>query len=167
MLTDLIRKPRIKIKSGAGFTLIEIIIVIAILVVLSVVILNVFRTFDESKALSQEASNVISVLEKARQLTLFSKDFSQYGVHFDTDEITLFRGITYSSSDPNNSSTKLHSKVSIASVTLSGGGSDVIFKRLSGETDQDGTIVLQNKFDATDTINITIEKTGLINSKSY
>jgi len=149
-------------QSERGFTLMEIVIGVAVVVIISSIALTVLRSFDENQALSKERSNAVSLLEKARQLTLFSKDAFQYGVHFDTEEIVLFKGTSYSASDPENSLTRLHSKVLISGINLTGGGSDVVFKRLSGETSEDGTITLQNKLDSSKTEIITISKTGLV-----
>jgi prepilin-type N-terminal cleavage/methylation domain-containing protein len=145
-----------------GFTLVEILIVIAVLIIISAVILNVFRSYDEKEALSQDTSKVVSVLERARQLTLFSRDSFQYGVHFDTDKIVLYKGAGYIPASLDNIETLLHSKVIISAVVLNGGGSEILFKRLSGETDQNGTITLQNKLDNSKTKIVTIDKTGLV-----
>ncbi|HJN62670.1 MAG TPA: prepilin-type N-terminal cleavage/methylation domain-containing protein [Candidatus Paceibacterota bacterium] len=145
-----------------GFTLIEIIIAFVILAVLATVIFGVFRTFDESQALSRDVSNVVSIVERARQLTLFSKDSSKYGVHFASDEVVLFKGGSYYSSNPDNIVTKLHSKIFIQDINLNGGVSDLVFERLSGETEQNGTITLQSKTDSSKTKTLTIEKTGLV-----
>jgi len=145
-----------------GFTLVEILISIAVLIVISFGIFRVFNSFDENQALQKDAAKVISVLEKARQQTLFSRDSSQYGVHFNINQVVLFKGDFYSSSDEDNVRTTLHSKVNISSKNLSGGGDEVVFERLSGETNQGGTITLQNRLDASKAIVVTIEGTGLI-----
>ena len=145
-----------------GFTLIEIIISIAVIVVLAAVVTNVFLSFDRYQALEKDTAKVASVIERARQLTLFSKHASQYGVHIETSQVTLFKGSTYVVGAPENVLTKLHSKVIISSHSLTGGGDDIVFIRLTGDTDQDGSITFQNKSDASKTETITIEKTGLI-----
>jgi len=145
-----------------GFTLIEVLISIAILALITAVILGIFRLFDENRALSSATAGVISVIEKARQLTLFSKDSSQYGVHFDTNEVVIFKGDTFSAMDVNNITTKLHSKIFIEDISLNGGAPDLIFERLSGETEEYGTITIQSKADSSKTKVLIIEKTGLV-----
>jgi len=147
-----------------GFTLIEVLVAIAILAALVSAIFGAFLSFNRNQALQKDASKVVATLEEARQLTIFSKESSQYGVHFGTDEVVLFKGSTYSSSDPENTSTKLHSLVSVSATSLNGGGDEVIFQRLTGETSQDGTVTLVSSHDSSETKVITIEKTGLIQS---
>jgi prepilin-type N-terminal cleavage/methylation domain-containing protein len=146
-----------------AFTLVEIIVVVSILSIMTGTIFAVFNSFDQEKALSMETSNIISILERARNLTLFSKDAYQYGVHFSSTTITLFKGGSYSASDQNNIITELHSKVFVSSINLNGGGSDVIFKKLSGETNQNGSITLGNSIDNSQISTINISNTGLIN----
>jgi prepilin-type N-terminal cleavage/methylation domain-containing protein len=145
-----------------GFTLIEILIAITVMISLVAIVSNIFLSFDRHQALDRDTAKVISVLEKARQLTLFSKEASQYGVRLETSQIILFKGDMYQAGASNNSLTKLHSKVSISAYNLNGGGDDVVFERLTGETDQDGSITLQSTQDLTKTKTINIEKTGLI-----
>lgn len=144
-----------------GFTLIEILITLSILVILSTIVLSTFRLFDEKEALSKDFFMIISTLEKARNQTLFSKDSSSYGVHFETNQVVLFKGETYSSSDPENVVNKLHSKVIISNISLEGAVSDVVFERLSGKTDQNGSVTITSKIDATNSKTINILKTGL------
>lgn len=148
-------------KMKNGFTLIEILITLSILVILSTIVLSTFRLFDEKEALSKDFFMIISTLEKARNQTLFSKDSSSYGVHFETNQVVLFKGETYSSSDPENVVNKLHSKVIISNISLEGAVSDVVFERLSGKTDQNGSVTITSKIDATNSKTINILKTGL------
>lgn len=145
-----------------GFSLTEVIVTIAITMLLVAVISSVFLSFDRYQALEGDTAKVTSVLERARQLTLFSKEASQYGVHLEASQVILFKGGTYSVGDQENVSTSLHSKVLISSYTLTGGGDDVVFDRLTGETSQDGSITLQSRIDTSKTKIINIEETGLI-----
>jgi prepilin-type N-terminal cleavage/methylation domain-containing protein len=145
-----------------GFTLIEILIAIAILVLLTYVIIGAFFSFNRNQALDKDVSKVTLALEEARQFTLFSKESSQYGIHFDPTEVILFKGSTYSSGDPENVSTKLNSLINISTINLLGGGNEVIFERLTGETNQSGTITLEDNNTPPKIKTITIEGTGLI-----
>jgi len=145
-----------------GLTLVEVIIVISILIVVTSGAMRLFRSFDEAEALNREFANTISLLEKARQETLFSKDSSKYGVRFNTDEMILFKGEFYATSSTDNIIVKLHPKVLISDINLPNGTTSVSFKRLSGETSQSGTITLQSLLDASNIKVITIEKTGIV-----
>lgn len=143
-----------------GITMLELVVVIAIIIVLASLIITSFSAFRNSKILDTGTENVLSILAKARGNTLSSKNDYQYGVHLETSQVVLFRGGVYSSSDSSNEVAPLDSALEISSITLTGGGSDVIFDRLTGKTSMDGTVVVRVKSDNTKTKTITINATG-------
>lgn len=145
----------------SGITMLELVVVIAIIIVLASLIITSFSAFRNSKVLDTGVENILSVLAKARGNTLSSKNAYQYGVHFETSQVVLFRGATYSSSDPSNEVVSLDSAVEISSITLTGGGSDVIFDRLTGKTNMDGTVIIRINSDTSKTKTITINATGI------
>ena len=57
--------------------------------------------------------------------------------------------------------TKLNSLVSLGNITLSGGGTDVIFKRLTGQTDQAGSLKVFLKASPETLYTISISATGV------
>lgn len=144
-----------------GFTLIEILVVITILVTLSAISVTVFSKFSTSRVLVGSVQTVLSILDEARTLTLASKDGYQYGVHFETAKVVLFKGTIYSSSDPDNDVMVLHTAVEISNITLTGSGSDVVFSRLTGTTGQNGTVRLSLVSDSTSSSTINIQTTGI------
>ncbi len=139
----------------------ELVVVIGILALLSLITFQLFRTFTSAESLMKDARQVISELNKAQSLTLSSKDADQYGVHLETSRITLFKGSSYISTSTSNISTTLSPLVRISPISLAGGGSDVIFQRLTGETTQTGTITLSLVSSASTTKSITIYATGV------
>lgn len=147
-----------------GSTLIEILAVVAIISIISSILFFSFSKLNDYQAIDKETLGVISVLNNARSLTLSSKGGTQYGVHIEEDRITLFKGGTYSSSDPENVTHNLNTAVHISSYALSGGGSDIIFERLTGGTDQNGTITLSLRNDISNSKIITIFVTGTVQS---
>lgn len=144
-----------------GFTLIELLVVITILVTLSAVSVTVFSKFSTSRVLTGSIQTVLSILDEARTLTLASKGGYQYGVHFETTKIVLFKGTIYSSSDPDNDVTVLQTTVEISNITLTGSGNDVIFSRLTGKTNQDGTVRFSLVSDSNSSSTINIQTTGI------
>ncbi len=144
-----------------GFTMLELVVVVAIVVLLASVIITSFSKFRNSKVLDTGVENTLSVLVKARGNTLSSKNAYQYGVHFEATQAVLFRGATYSSSDTNNEVALLDNALEISFISLTGGGSDVLFDRLTGKTDMDGTVVIRVKSDTTKTKTVTINATGI------
>ncbi len=142
-----------------GFTLLEILMVIAIMGILITIIISSFSILNKSQALEKSVRQGASIVSQARSLTLSSKEDSNYGVHFESSALTLFKGPTYSALDANNIVTPLNNLVSITNIALTGGGSDVVFKRLNGSINTPGTITytLSSK-----TKSLTISATGLI-----
>lgn len=121
-----------------GFTVIEILFAVFIMALVLAIVLVSLSKLNSSQALDKSATLVASILDEARSLTLSAKSDSQYGVYFEASQIVLFKGDTYLPLDPGNVLTSLNSLVGLRNITLSGGGKSVIFKRLSGNTDQAG-----------------------------
>lgn len=134
---------------------------IAIIVIIAVLVINPFTGFRNSQALSGTAEEILSALQQARVKTLTAEGGSQYGVHFSSSQVVVFAGAAYNASSPSNQNINLSSVVSISSVNLAGGGSDVIFQKLTGITGQTGTVVVQLNSDATKTKTITINGNGI------
>ncbi|MFA6536661.1 MAG: prepilin-type N-terminal cleavage/methylation domain-containing protein [Candidatus Paceibacterota bacterium] len=144
-----------------GFSFIETMVIISIIIILSAFAYGAFVTLNRDQALEKDTNSVILLLNQARAMTLGSKGASQYGVHFEADSVTLFKGSTYSASDASNVVTAIGSPVGISAVSLTGGGSEVLFDWLTGDTLQNGTVTLSLNTDPSDSKTITIHQTGL------
>ncbi len=145
-----------------GFTLLEVAIIVAIVTILVTILLTSFSSLNARQSLDSSAELVRSVLERAQSLTLASEADAQYGVHFDANQVVLFKGATYSVDDPNNATSTLNARVIISNTTLSGGGSDVLFNRLTGNTSQYGTTTLSLINSSTTQRKVIINQTGTI-----
>lgn len=147
-------------RSGSeGFTLIEILIVVAIIAVVTLVALASLSTLQRQVDITSSSQNIISVLHLARSKTLASEGANSYGVHFETSQYVLFTGTSYSSSDTNNKVYSL-SGVQISQINLAGGGSEVVFDRIQGTTSENGNIVLVSTTNASQTAQIDINSSG-------
>ncbi|MDQ3245204.1 MAG: prepilin-type N-terminal cleavage/methylation domain-containing protein [bacterium] len=144
-----------------GMTLVEILLVLSILVVLLIVVLPNFARFRSSQVLSATVSDILSSLDKARSQSLNSLDSSEYGVHFDSNQIVIFKGIVYSALTATNEIIPISSPASLSTITLASGGSDVYFARLSGAPSTTGTVVVTV---SSLTKTITIGATGIFSS---
>jgi len=140
---------------SSGYTLLEIIMVVAIIAVLAAVISLPFGKFRQTQALQNTTNAVVSALNDARTKTLAALDNASYGVHIESNQAVLFKGTTYSSTDPYNQSIGFESPVTLSSLSLNGGGSEIIFARLKGTTDQYGTIVLTLPNNQTKTVTVS------------
>ena len=139
----------------------EVLVVVAIMGILATFVVIAYSKFNSMQALDKNMALVSSVLNQARSLTLASKDNTQYGVHFDADQIVLFAGSSYSESNPDNNAIALSVSVAVSASFL-GGGSDVIFQRLTGETEQSGTVTLSLVSSPASVKSLTVFETGII-----
>ncbi|TSC78485.1 MAG: Uncharacterized protein G01um101429_758 [Parcubacteria group bacterium Gr01-1014_29] len=145
-----------------GFTLIEILIVVAGITILASIVLFPLASFRRTAQLSSAIEEGVSLLVSARLKTLSSEGATQYGVHFETVKMVFFVGTTYITGNPQNSEVLIPNDVEISTISLNGGAVDVVFKRLTGETDQHGTVLFRLKSDPSNTKTLRIEQTGAV-----
>jgi len=141
----------------------EILIVIAIIGILIAISVTVFKRFNSLERISKDAELVVEVIRQARSRTVASEGAQVYGVHFESGSVTLFTGSTYSAGALDNQVYLLTVPNTISTITLSGGGSDVLFARLTGEATKNGTITLTSPQTPRTKV-VTIYKTGLVES---
>ncbi|MBI2100190.1 MAG: prepilin-type N-terminal cleavage/methylation domain-containing protein [Candidatus Vogelbacteria bacterium] len=144
-----------------GFSLIEVLIVGAILVIILKIVFNPFTAFRNQQALKGAVEEVLSTLQQARGQTIASTGDSQYGVHLAGTQVVLFTGSVYNAGSATNYVTTLSSLVNLGNISLAGGGSDIIFQRLTGATSQTGSLVISLKSDASQTKTISINSNGV------
>lgn len=153
-------------KEVFGFTLIEILIVIAIFSIIFTFTVLSLRYFQKKSELNNTTEEIINSLRLAQNKTLASEGASSYGIYFnDTtspNQYILFKGTSFASRDPAFDETfKLSNNLLIYQINL-GGGKDVVFKRIKGETDVSGNIIIGLSGDSSKTKNIYIEKSGMV-----
>lgn len=128
-----------------GITALELIIVIAVIGILVSITLPQFSKIKENQVLKNATGDVVSALHNAQSQTLASVGFSEYGVHFQSDKIIIFKGTAFLDGDANNKIINIVTPASISNVTLagiSGTSGDVYFNRLSGVPNKTGTITI-------------------------
>lgn len=145
-----------------GFTLIELLIVIAIMTILVSILISSFSKLNQNQALDKDTKKTASLIEEARSRTLFSKNDSQYGVHFATTTATLFPGTSYSAGNSSNVVVDFNSNVNLYSIALTGNGNDIIFDRLTGNTSQPGVVTLSLTTSTSTKTYLTVSGTGLV-----
>ncbi len=144
-----------------GLSLIETVIALAVLGLVAAVSIISFSQFRDRQQMARSSEQVTGTLARARSLTVFSQEESQYGVHFTSASVTLFKGVVFSPGDPDNQEINL-TQVEISNINLNGGGADVVFQRLSGQTANFGTVTLSLSRDPGLTRLVEIKSTGLV-----
>ncbi|KKP88348.1 MAG: hypothetical protein UR91_C0020G0004 [Candidatus Nomurabacteria bacterium GW2011_GWC2_35_8] len=125
-----------------GVTVVELLIVIAVLGIIFLIVLPQFSKSRENQVLKNGVADILSSVNKARGNTLASLNSSEYGIHFQIDRVVIFKGTSFSSEDSNNEIINITTPANISDITLLGGGSDIYFHRLTGAPSTTGTITI-------------------------
>ena len=141
--------------------MLEIVIVISILALLSSVVMTSFSKYRNNNLLILNTENLVSLITKARADTFFSKNDDVYGIRIESGRAVLFKGGIFGEPNADNIEITFDSQITASDISLNGGGSDIIFQRLSGKTDHYGTITMS--IVSGDTQNVVhIYETGLV-----
>ena len=126
-----------------GFSIIELLVLIAVTGMIVLIVLPQFAKTRENQVLKDGVQDILSSLDKARTETLSSLNSSEYGVHFQSDKVIIFKGKVFSAGAGGNETINITTPASITNVTfggVSGTSGDVYFNRLSGAPSTTGTI---------------------------
>jgi len=148
-------------KQKKGITTLEIIAALAVIVLIGTFIAVPFVRFKNSQLLVSSAEQVASALREARANTLAAKNNTMHGVHFESGRFVSFQ-TAWSEGGAENTITMFQNPVYLSTISLSGGGSDVVFTRLTGTTNQSGTLVLQLIGNDSSQKTITIDASGAV-----
>lgn len=153
-----------------GFTLIELVIIMGILLLLfGFVMVNLLQ---EENIVSVNASVDILISDISSQQTKAMVGKSDgvssgnsYGIYFESDRYTLFKGNTFSATDSANFTVMLDENIVFNNVTFP--NNIIVFSSLSGEvsgfTDGNNTITVAN-VQGQEIKTITINRYGVIKS---
>ncbi len=151
-----------------GFTLIEVIVVLAIVSTLFAMTIVSLNSFQQNTYQNTSEDVFLSDL-RLQQLKSMTGDNNSsstvepFGVYFSSNSYTLFRGNTYSASDPENFTVELNPNLSFSVIEFN--DSQIVFARNSGEiigfTPDNDTITIHNSITLEDSM-ITLNKLGVI-----
>ena len=150
-------------RKNSAFSLIESVIAMAIGAVLVAGIDVSFSSFRNSKIVDISAGRILSVINEARVKTVSSEDYSRFGVHFETSRVVFFKGDIFTEPNPANTETILSPLVEISNISLSGGGVDIVFQKLTGKTGNYGSLRVRLKSDNNKYKTISVKSTGIAN----
>lgn len=143
-----------------GFSIVEVLVVASVIGILVTVAVAGYRSAGRRVNLTATAQTVAVALDDARNRTIGSRGDSRYGVHFGATDYAIFQGSTYSAADPNNEVRSLPDGLEFGDVSLAGGGSEVVFDRLTGATSHTGTVTLRLAENPASTQSLTITGQG-------
>jgi prepilin-type N-terminal cleavage/methylation domain-containing protein len=138
-----------------GFTLLELLLSVAIITMLVGMSLPVYESFVRRNDLDLTTQRVADVVRRAEVYARGSSGDSAWGVEFLSTGITLFRGSTYSSRN-----TAYDETVTLPGTVTVSGTTELIFSRLSGFPNAAGSIALAST--TNDTRTITVNAKGMV-----
>jgi len=148
-----------------GFSLTEIIVVLAILSLITGISTYVFQNINRKQSLEKAATNVTSVINSVRSLSVSSKEFCSYGVSISTTSNSISSFVV---SDPNCTPDDFESTsllldsfgVTVYDLTINGGS--ITFQKITGNTTNIGSFSLRPRNNLNSSTTITVYSTGLL-----
>lgn len=145
------------VKRSAGYTLLEIMMVVAVTSILAGISYASFAAFSRNEALDAGTASIVAGLRDARARTLASVDGSQYGIYIEPTRYTLFKGAVYDAQSGINSVNEFSSHIKASSTLTS-----IVFQRVTGNTIASGTIDVYLTTDHSQKNTISVTLTGLV-----
>ena len=143
-----------------GITIIEVLIALVVMAIVGALAFTALGGFKKDSTLDADAFAVRQMLDEARGATLAARDDARWGVHFETYKAVLYK-TSYSAGAADNVERSLGSGVYFSAIELVGGGSDVLFDRLTGAASAYGTTTLSHT-NASSTRSIVISPSGIV-----
>lgn len=133
--------------STAGFTLLEVILSLAIVAILTGASLPVYRTLMTKNDLDIATVTVVQSLRRAQTLSMAVDGDTNWGVKIQSGSITLFKGTSYSLRD-----TTYDEIFEIPTTITTGGVSETIYSKLFGAPQTTGTVTLTTDNDSSSVV---------------
>lgn len=122
-----------------GFTLIEILIVLTIVVLLAAASYPIYSNFYRLSSVEAAKNEVVQNLRIAREYATSSKNNSSAGIYFFGHEYTIFSGGSYLSRDQN-----YDMNFSINDNMVFGGDLEVVFQKINGQVSEEKDVQIIN-----------------------
>ncbi len=153
-----------------GFTLVELVLVIGIFLTLFGFVSFNLVSVQRNTSVNSTADSLVSDMASQQAKAMTGAGLSSgnsYGIYFQSDKYTLFKGTIYSASDPNNFTVALDSGITFSNVTFPSGS--VIFSTRSGElsgfSNGQNTVTIHDTQGAK-TETITVNRYGVVTSEN-
>ncbi len=138
----------------SGFTLLEIILVVALLAISSGVVAPIYYSAKNSDDLINNRDSLISSLRRAQLLSMAVKNDETWGLKIDNQEIIVFQGNDFLSRNQD------YDEIASINRNINVGGIDeIVFSKLSGRPSLSDDFILTSN---NKTIEISVNQLGIV-----
>ncbi len=138
-----------------GFTLLELLLSVTIIGLITALSLPVYETFARRNDLDLTAQNVTAAIRRAQTYARGQNYDSTWGIKFQADNATLYRGTSYASRTAG-----FDEIVDIPDSITASGLDDIQFAKMTGAPSSTGTLTLSST--TNDTRAITLNAKGMV-----
>ena len=135
-------------KKNDGFTLVELLVTMAIVAILAAVSFSNYAGFKNKQSIEAEVPKLTAVVREAMELSKSQADGDQWGVHFanptgtSNDFYEIWKGSSYASSSVTK---KINLSANVGFTNPADGATkDVIFAKATGLPAASATVVIQS-----------------------
>ena len=144
-------------KTAKGFTLIEILLVVALFAAIAGFSFPIYQSFQAKNNLDIAANTVAQSLRRAQLLSQSMEGDSVWGLKIQNGSVVVFKGTTYATRD-----TAYDEFFEVPSTINPTGINEITFSKLNGEPSTTGTITLSSTTTTLESRVITINSKGMV-----
>ena len=148
-------KHRNKKGGVAGFTLIEMMLSIALIAIIAGISVPIYQSFQVRNDLDIATVTIAHSLRRAQLLAQASDGDTDWGIALQTNAISLFKGTSYSARDASYDET-----FDLPGSLAPSGMSEVVFEKFTGLPQTTGTITVTSN--TNEARSITINQRGMV-----
>lgn len=147
-----------KFKKEAGFTLIEMLVVIGIVIVVAFIVVPISVVQLQGNKLESETKKLKSSMHNQQQYAYSAREDSAYGIVFNSGNYVLYQGDSYATATVTET-IDLTNEVDIVQINFADSSSEVNFAKNEFRPSTTGNIVIS---DGINSYTININSQGLI-----
>ena len=133
----------------SGFTVIELIVVVAIFVITVSVAFPFLGKFQRSETLETLGQDVVQVLRRAQHRAITGERDRAWGVSFQAGSYILFAGTSYATRDM-----AFDEQHTVVGAFTFSGASEITFEKFSGRASTAGTVTIAHSGGETRSVNV-------------
>lgn len=139
-----------------GFTLVEILLALALIAFIAGASIPVYQSFQIKNELDNALNTLVQTLRRAQLLSQAVDGDSPWGVYLQSNSLTLFKGASFAARDAN-----FDEAFAFQTELTPSGIQEIVFDKFSGTLQTTGTITLTTN--TGETKSATINERGTIN----